>query len=109
MFSVLLKVTKDETNNAYPMDTLIHDFKTGETNKVSFINDDLPLARDLPLGKWAENSFVFVPQKNVTASLIQIHVLKTAAEEKKLKGELEKLEATLDEDDNPIVMIVKFK
>jgi len=103
MFSILIKVKKDETNNAFPIDTLIYDFKTGETNNVTFVNEDLPL------GKWSNDVSVFIPQKNVTASLIQVPMLKTVAEEKKLKGELEKLVATLDEDDNPIVMIVKFK
>jgi len=98
-----MKVKKDETNNAFPIDTLFHDFKTGETSKVSFINEDLPLV------KWSNDMFVFSPQKNVTASFLEITVIKTAEEEKQLKGELEKLAATLDIEDNPIVVIVKFK
>ena len=103
MFSIIIKVKKDETNNAFPIDTLIHDFKTGETNNVTFINEDLPLV------KWSKDAFVFIPQKNVAASLMQVPTLKTVAEEKQLKGELEKLVATLDIEDNPIVIIVKFK
>jgi hypothetical protein len=103
MFSILIKVTKDETNNAFPIDTLFHDFKTNETNKVTFINDDLPLV------KWSNDTFVFLPQKNATASLMQVPILKTASEEKQLKGDLEKLVATLDDEDNPIVMIMRFK
>jgi hypothetical protein len=40
---------------------------------------------------------------------MQVPMLKTAAEERQLKGDLEKLVATLDEEDNPIIMIVTFK
>jgi hypothetical protein len=43
------------------------------------------------------------------ANLIQLPTLRTALEEKKLKGDLEKLVASLDEEDNPVVMIVKFR
>jgi hypothetical protein len=35
--------------------------------------------------------------------------LKESYENNQLKGELEQLVASLDEEDNPIVMIVKFK
>ena len=109
MFSILIKVTKDETNFTFPIDTLIHDFRTGETNKVTLINDDLPLEKNFPLGKGNENAFVFIPQKNVSATLMQVITLKNAAEVNQLKGKLEKLVATLKEDDNPVLMIVKFK
>jgi len=47
--------------------------------------------------------------KNVLAGLMQMIDLSKARKEKKLKGNLERLVATLDEGDNQVVMIVKFK
>jgi len=80
-----------------------HDFKTGETSEVTFVNDDFPSGKE-----WSPGT-VDIPQKNMAASMIQLFTLKNALEEKKLKGDLEKLVASLDADDNPVVMIVKFK
>jgi len=80
-----------------------HDLKTGETSEVTFVNEDFPSGR-----AWSPET-VDIPQKNVAASMIQLFTLKTALEEKKLKGDLEKLAASLDDDDNPVVMVVKFR
>jgi hypothetical protein len=102
-FTVLLKATKDEINKTFIKDTLIHDYNTGETNKVTFVNDDYPSV------KWSHFVDAQILQKNVAASLLQLPSLYEAYERKQLKGNLEKLVATLDEDDNPIVMIVEFK
>jgi len=106
-FLVLQKSVMDETNtdfrSAFTSDTLMYDFETGEANKVSFLNSDFPS------GKWFPAVGVQIPQKNVIAGLTQLPSLSVAYQEKKLQGELEKLVATLDEEDNPIVTIVKFK
>ena len=106
-FAVLRKTIMDETKTdfatAFVSDTLIYDFNTGETNTVSFVNDDFPI------GKWFPVVGVQIHQKNIVAGLIQMPSLFNALEEKQLKGELEKLVATLDEEDNPVVTIVKFK
>jgi len=79
-----------------------HEFETGEISDMKFVNDDYPSGRDY-------TNAIDTPSKNVAVGLIQLPTLKSAYEEKKLKGELEKLVATLDEEDNPVVMIVKFK
>ena len=106
-FAVLRKTIMDKTKTdfetAFVSDTLIYDFNTGETNIVSFVNDDFPT------GKWFPIVGVQIHQKNVVAGLTQMFSLFNALEAKQLKGELEKLVATLDEEDNPIVTIVKFK
>ena len=84
--------------------SFIHEFDTGETGEISFVNDDYPSGND-----WSPTD-VDIRQKNIAAGrLMQVPTLKNAYEEKKMKGELEKLVATLDEEDNPVVMIVKFK
>ena len=48
-------------------------------------------------------------EKNMQANLIWPSRLKTAYEENQLHGKLKELVQTIDEEDNPIVMIVKFK
>ena len=83
--------------------TLMLNLNTGEINTVVFVNDDLPSAR------WSAFIGVQLDQINVVAGLIQTPSLFSADKEKLLKGDLEKLIATLKEDDNQIVMIVKFK
>ena len=83
--------------------SLIYEFETGETSEVSFVNDEFP-TRNISL-----NADANTPAKNVFAGLMQASRLVGAYEEKQLKGELEKLVSTLDGDDNPVVMIVKFK
>ena len=76
-----------------PSTDLFFDIKTGETFEVTYINEDDLSGNVRRLGN----------------TLLQIHRLKTASEEKKLKGDLEKIVSTLDEEDNPIVMIMNFK
>ncbi|MDR2231770.1 MAG: 6-bladed beta-propeller [Tannerella sp.] len=106
-FILLSVITLDfaaiERKQGIPNMDLIYDFKTGETNEVTLINDDYP---SKPLFLYNE---VDIPQKNTVAAMMPVFDLKSAAEEKQLKGELEQLVATLDDEDNPIVMIVKFK
>ena len=106
-FLVLQKSVIDDTQPvlraAITSDTLIYDLETREANKVSFLNSDFPGE------KWFPSVGVQIPQKNIVAGLTQAPSLYEAYKEKKLKGKLEKLVATLNEEDNPIVMIVKFK
>ena len=107
-FMFLNKITLDfeaaKNNQSYAMTDLIYEFATGETSQVSFVNDDYPSI------KWWEPLVYAENAPNVTASLIytQTPRMKKAIEKKLIKGELEKLIATLDEDDNPVLMIVKF-
>jgi hypothetical protein len=106
-FSILHRATKNESSNnaatAVSIDTLMHNLSTGEINKVTFVNDDFPSA------KWTPTIGVQLHQTNVVAGLLQMPRLFNAYQKKQLKGNLEQLVATLDEEDNQIVMIVKFK
>ena len=108
-FIVLWKFTLDfraleQQGPTVPEFALLHEFETGETSEVTFVNDDYTTRKWTPAGRLAPAS-----AKNMDIQLIQVPRLKAALEEKQLKGDLEKLVATLDEDDNPVVMIVKFK
>ena len=106
-FSILHRAIKNNSSadaaTAVSLDTLMHNLSTGEINKVSFINDDYLSA------KWNPTIGIQLHQTNVVAGLLQMPELSNAYKEKQLKGNLEKFIATLQEDDNQIVMIVKFK
>ena len=106
-FSILHRAKKNESGRdaatAVSMDTLMHNLSTGEINKVTFVNDDFPSA------SWTPAIGVQLHQINVVAGLLQMSRLFNAYEAKQLKGDLEHLVATLHEEDNQIVMIVKFK
>ena len=86
--------------------TLIHDFETGETNRVKFNDVDLFSTMWLPL------AVVVGPNdlpKNTTALLFDPSLLKMFEKGNLLKGRLKELVSNLDEDDNPVVAIYKFK
>ena len=92
----------NEKNNFSTIISFLHEFKSSLTSEVKFLNDDFPS------GTWNPER-INNPQKNIAACLIQVPSLYEAFKGKQLKGDLEKLIATLKDDDNPIIMIVKFK
>jgi len=81
---------------------LMYDFKLGLTSEVSFLNNDFPT------DSWIPNR-INISNKNAAASLIQLPKLFNAYRKNQLKGDLKKTVSNLNEEDNPIVMIVKFK
>ena len=90
-------------NRDIPSVTFIYEFASGEINEVSFLNSDFPV--------WGLRLGLLPPdiEKNMQALLLWPSRLKTAYEENQLHGKLRELAQTLDEEDNPVVMIVKFK
>ena len=75
---------------AYSNQKWIHEFESGKTSEISFVNEDIPS------GKWWPADNVAMP-KNMTASLMDVTRLKDAYKENKLRGKLEQLVATLKE------------
>jgi len=92
----------DESSDFSTIISLIHEFESGLTSEVKFLNDDFPNRT------WNPEK-VNIQQTNIAACLIQVPSLYEAYKGKQLKGDLEKLIATLKDDDNPVVMIAKFK
>ena len=106
-FVFLNKITLDfeaaKNSRSIVSTQLMYEFETGETSEVSFINDDYPSYT------WWSPFIYEEISINMTATLIQTPILKTAFEKKQLKGDLEKLVPMLNEEDNPVLMIVNFK
>ena len=105
-FMFLWKVALDidaALDNRDVFTRLMCEIETGMTYNVRFINDDCPFE------EWTSYTENLNIGKNMTAVLIDVVMIKDALEEGKLKGDLERLTPSLGEEDNPIVMILKFK
>ena len=106
-FIILNVVTLDfyaaQNGRFFPTVALMYEFETGETHEVSFVDVDYGMRKWMPAGIDPA-----IP-KNMYAWPFQVVNLKTAYEEKKLKGELEQLVSTLDVEDNPVIQIIKFR
>ena len=83
-------------------EALAFDFKTGDLFPYKFVNQDFPTQKDINLF-WRPQA-----PKNVLTSLIEAGDILDAYDEGKLSGTLKELAPTLDADDNPVLMIVKF-
>ena len=81
--------------------SMMYEFKSGETSMITFVNDDIPF------GNWWPTDNVAMP-KNMHANLIDATRLVELYKGKQLRGDFGRLVSTLEEDDNPILMIVKF-
>jgi hypothetical protein len=80
---------------------LLYEFADGQISDASFQNADCP---PLPV------EFIDVNiAKNTGAALIEPFQLLEYLEQGKVKGDLKQLAGKLKDDDNPVVMIIKFK
>ena len=92
---------------ARPSLPLMHEFETGQTYEVLFSRlGGEYIGLGTMLGRF---STVAIGSRNMDAFLIPIEFFTIAYERNMLTGDLERLAATLDEEDNPVVAIVTFK
>ena len=105
-FIVLHKAVLDfeaaKQRNKVPPQILMYEFETGEIYEVHFVNDEYE-------GKGLAEVGSTTIARNMAAHFYSMPELIKHYEEKKLKGNLGKLVATLDADDNQVVAIMKFK
>jgi hypothetical protein len=94
LYITTLDYASIQKEKAPPATTLMYEFETGKITTVEHIH----FGNDLK-----------ILQKNMDAHLLDVTVLKNAYENNKLKGELKQLVATLGDEDNPVVMIMKYK
>jgi len=86
--------------NTFPTMSLMYDFETGQINEYKLINKD-----------YESLNVVFDPaitSENTGVRKLDVARLFEEDEAGKVKGELKELLKTLDEEDNPILMKVKF-
>lgn len=101
-FMILGLILLDFKSKGSQIPMLMYDFKTGEISKVTFFDE---AGRR---GTWGPGTSPAI-EKNSTAELIQAQSIIDIYKKKRLKGDIEKLAKMLDEDDNPVVRIIKFK
>jgi hypothetical protein len=82
----------------------MYEFETGETSELSISDAEFDDMRG-----WGPPHRSPAIAKNMTAELIQAPSIINASKKKQLKGDSGNFVKTLDEDDNPVVRIIKFK
>ena len=88
-----------------PKSTYIaYDRKSKEIVQPTFTNNDYP-SQDIPMSKILQCA----GDTSQCYLLLEAFKLKEALEEGKLKGELKSIAEKLDEEDNPVLMVVEFK
>ena len=88
-----------------PKSTYIaYDRKSKEIIQPTFTNNDYP-SQDIPMSKMLQCA----GDTSQCYLLLEAFKLKEALEEGKLKGELKSIAEKLDEEDNPVLMVVEFK
>ena len=103
LYTTELDYVAAEKGSSIPFKTLMYEFETGEISEVSLIFDDFAMR------EWPLVSFVPDIPKNMSAYLFSAPSIISAYKANNLKGDLKKLASTLDEDDNHVLVIVKFK
>jgi len=104
-FIVLYKTVLDFTakkKEENTSETLMYEFETGQTSKVTFLNEGW---------EWFPPVVVIGVdvRENMFAGMLSSIVLKKYYKKLQMRGELDENVKMPDEDDNPAVMIVKFK
>ena len=89
-----------ETQSTY----VAYDRRNKEVSRLSFTNGDYP-SLDIPLSKLMQCAGA----PNRCFFLLEAFKLKEALEEGKLKGALKGIAEKLDEEDNPVLMVVEFR
>jgi len=92
-------------NREIPSKVLTYEFETGEISDMTIRNT----AEYVKGVGWGVQRAPVNIEKNMTACLQSVPHLKENASKKMLRGEFEKFVAKLDEEDNPIVTVIKFK
>lgn len=85
----------------------MYEFQTGEISRVSIFDTEYD-TRPSSQGRWSPNAAPAIA-KNMAAELIQASSVINAYKGKRLKGNGEEVAKRLDENDNPVVRIIKFK
>jgi hypothetical protein len=89
-------------NGTFPLRELIYNFKTGQIYEPNFIDNNTSRG-------WSTGYSDTKMPVNWTVDMLDPLWLVEAREKGELSGPLSDVAATLKEDDNPVVMIVKFK
>lgn len=91
-----------ETNKGFPTTDLVYDRQGEKIYQYTVSNNDFSERRESMFLKYTNDKIVF----SVT---LEAYQLMEAYEKGQLKGKLKEIAAKLDEEDNPVIMLVKHK
>ncbi|WP_139785062.1 hypothetical protein [Parabacteroides sp. Marseille-P3160] len=97
-----------ETNVGFPTVSLVYD-----RNEKKIYEFNL-YYQGIKIKTYSESDFPYIERicyikENVYVGTIQAHVLKNMEEKGELKGQLKEIAVQIKEDDNPVLMLIKFK
>ena len=101
LYKAVLDFEMAKQSRTFPTISLIYDFETKQLNEYKLINKDYEERGFSGFGN-------AITPKNTGVYILEAHRLFEADGAGKLKGELKELLKMLDEDDNPIIVKVKF-
>ena len=87
----------------FPITDLVYDKQENGVFKYSIYNDDFSNKREVDFNSGAVNHEIAI------CNVLEAYKLVEANEKGQLKGKLKEIAAKLDEDDNPVIMLVKHK
>lgn len=95
-------LTLDFNSKGSKIPILTYELETGEISKMSILDNEY--GRE----KWNPETFPAIA-KNMSAELYQASSIKEKLNKNILKGDFKKIATLIDENDNPIIRIIKFK
>ena len=100
-FMIVDEISLNFNSGGGKIPSFMYEFETGEVTRISFYDAEYGT-------NWNPGNSPAIA-KNRIANLIQPSSIINAYKKKQLKGNVEKFIKTLNEDDNPVVRIIKFK
>lgn len=95
-------ITLDFNSKGAKIPILTYEVETGQISKMTIID------KEYGMEKWNPEVFPAIA-KNMSAELYQASSIREKLKKNILKGNFEKFARTIDENDNPIIRIIKFK
>ena len=106
-FLKLQKKLLDGDGKFVPSQDVVYDFKEGGCFDLKIINKDYPSMKSV--SSLFINEYMESGIKNCGVVKFEAYRLTEALSEGKLKGHLKEIASTLRDDDNPVLMLVRFK
>jgi flagellar assembly factor FliW len=95
-----------ENLTAFPRTPIVYDKEEKQVYQCVLVNDDYP---NLKQGGIDENRNFKSRENATTVIMFQVYELIEAYQKGELKGKLKEVASKLTDDDNPVLMVAKFK
>ena len=100
-------IEKNMKKTAWPDRTYLQDRYTGACTRIKLVDENI-IDNSIP-GKYEPNANRYCPPNNCIMHYYPAYQLVELYEKGKLQGELKEIASKLSEEDNPVIMLAKFK